>query len=98
MAENTKETIAISGATIGAVKEKAITCQGMLKSLVDVTNGITGPQAGLLGCLAVSIAGVAGYGIYVLCDLVKSGYPVELTSGGVRFAANAEALGEASGL
>ena len=45
MTENTKETIAISGATIGAVKEKAITCQGMLKSLVDVTNGITGPPS-----------------------------------------------------
>lgn len=98
MTENMKETIAISDATIGAVKEKAITCQDMFKSLVETTSGITGPQAGLLGCLVVSIAGVAGYGIYALCDLVKSEHPVELTSGGVRFAANTEALCEASSL
>lgn len=70
----------------------------MLKSFVDATSGITGPQAGLLGCLVVSIAGVAGYGIYALCDLVKSGHSIELTSGGVRFAANMEALVEASSL
>lgn len=98
MTENTMGAIAISDATIGAVNEKAINCQGMFKSLVDTTSGITGPQVGLLGCLVVSIAGVAGYGIYVLCDLVKSGHPVELTSGRVRFAANTEALGEASSL
>lgn len=98
MTENMMGAIAISDATIGAVNEKAINCQGMLKSLVDATNGITWPQAGLVGCLVVSIAGVAGYGIYALCDLAKSGYSVELTSGGVRFAANMEALGEASSL
>lgn len=98
MTENTMGSIAISDVTIDAVNEKAINCQGALKSLVDATNGITEPQAGLLGCLVVSIAGVAGYGIYALCDLVKSGHPVELTSGGVRFAANTAALGEASSL
>ena len=89
---------AMSGAVIEASSSKATNYQGMFKSLVDATSGISGPQAGLLGCLVVSIAGVAGYGIYALCDLVKSGHPVELTSGGVRFAANAETLGEASGL
>ncbi len=98
MTENTMGSIAISDAMIDAVNEKAINCQGALKSLVDATNGITGPQAGLLGCLVVSIAGVAGYGIYALCDLVKSGHPIELTSGGVRFAANTTALSEASSL
>lgn len=98
MTENMMGPIAISDATIGGVNEKAINCQGMFKSLVDATSGITGPQAGFLGCLVVSIAGVAGYGIYALCDLVKSGYSIELTSGGVRFAANREALGEASSL
>lgn len=98
MTENTMGPIAISDVAIDAVNEKAINCQGVFKSLVDATNGITGPQAGLLGCLVVSIAGVAGYGIYVLCDLVKSGHPVELTSGGVRFAANTAALGGASSL
>lgn len=98
MTENTMGPIAISEATIEVVNEKAINHQGMFKSLVDATSGITGSQAGLLGCLVVSIAGVTGYGIYALCDLVKSGYPVELTSGGVRFAANAEALGEARSL
>lgn len=98
MTENTMGTIAISDATSGAVNEKAINCQGMFKSLVDATSGITGPQAGLLGCLAVSIAGVVGYKIYDLCDLVKSGHPVELTFGGVRFTANMEALGEASSI
>ena len=98
MTKNTMGTIAISDAAIDAANEKAINCQGMFKSLVDVTSGITGPQAGLLGCLVVSIAGVAGYGIYALCDLVKSGHSVELTSGGVRFAANAAALCEASSL
>ena len=98
MTENTMGPIAISDATIDAVNERAINCQGAFKSLVDATNGITGPQAGLLGCLVVSIAGVAGYGIYALCDLVKSGHSIELTSGGVRFAANMEALGESSSL
>lgn len=98
MAENTMGTIAISDTEIDAVNEKAINCQGMFKSLVEATNGITGPQAGLLGCLVVSIAGVAGYGIYALCDLVKSGHLVELTSGRVRFAANTEAFGKASSL
>ena len=98
MTENTMGTIAIGDATIGAVNEKAINCQGMFKSLVDVTNGITGPQAGLLGCLVVSVAGVAGYGIYALCDLVKSGHPVELTSGGVHFSVNTAALCEANSL
>ena len=92
------ERAATSYAVIDAVGNKASDCQGMLKSLVDATGGITGPQACLLGCLVVSIAWVAGYGIYALCDLVKSGYSVELTSGGVRFAANTEALGEASSL
>lgn len=92
------ERTATRCAVIDAVGNKASDCQGMLKSFVDVTSGITGPQAGLLGCLVVSIAGVVGYGIYALCDLVKSGHPVELTSGGVRFAANMEALGEASSL
>lgn len=90
---------ATSCAVTDAADNKASDCRGMLKSLVDATNGITGPQAGLLGCLVVvSVAGVAGYGIYALCDLVKSGHPVELTSGGVRFAANMAALGEASSL
>lgn len=89
---------AISGAVIEASSSKASDYQGMFKSLVDATSGITGSQAGLLGCLVVSIAGVTGYGIYTLCDLVKSGHPVELTSGGARFAANAAALGEASSL
>lgn len=98
MTENTTGPIAISDATIDAVNERAINCQGAFKSLVDATNGITGPQAGLLGCLVVSIAGVAGYGIYALCDLVKSGHPVELTSGEMRFAANTAALSEASSL
>ena len=98
MTENTIGPIAISDATIDTVNEKAINCQGVFKSLVDATSDITGPQAGLLGCLVVSIAGVAGYGIYALCDLVKSGHPVELTSGGVSFAANTAALSEASSL
>ena len=92
------ERTATSYAVIDAVDNKASDCRGMFKSLVDATSGITGPQAGLLGCLVVSIAGVAGCGIYALCDLVKSGHPVELTSGGVRFAANTAAPGEASGL
>ena len=98
MTENTMGSIAISDVTIDAMNEKAINCQGVFKSLVDATNCIAGPQAGLLGCLVISVAGVAGYGIYALCDLVKSGHPVELTSGGVRFAANTAALGEASSL
>ena len=98
MTENTMGSIAISDVTIDTVNEKAINCRGVFKSLVDATNGITGPQAGLLGCLVISVAGVAGYGIYALCDLVKSGHPVELTSGGVRFAANTAALCEASSL
>lgn len=98
MTEKTMGSIAISDVTIDAMNEKAINCQGVFESLVDATNGITGPQAGLLGCLVISVAGVAGYGIYALCDLVKSGHPVELTSGGVRFAANTAALGEASSL
>ena len=98
MTENTMGSIAISDATIDAMNEKAINCQSALKSLVDATSGITEPQAGLLGCLVISVAGVVGYGIYALCDLVKSGHPVELTSGGVRFAANMAALGEASSL
>lgn len=84
MTENTMGSIAISDVTIDAMNEKAINCQGVFKSLVDATNGITEPQAGLLGCFVVSIAGVAGYGIYALCDLVKSGHSIELTSGGVR--------------
>lgn len=92
------ERTASSYAVIDVLGDKASDCQGVLKSLVDATSGITGPQAGLLGCLVVSIAGVAGYGIYALCDLVKSGHPVELTSGGVRFAANTTTLGEASSL
>ena len=92
------ERAATSYAVIDAVGNKAGDCQGMLKSLVDATNGVTEPQAGLLGCLVVSIAGVAGYGIYALCDLVKSGHPVEFPFGGVRFAANTAALGEASSL
>ena len=98
MTENTMGSIAISDVTIDTVNEKAINCRGVFKSLVDATNGIIGPQAGLLGCLVISVAGVAGYGIYALCDLVKSGHPVELTSGGVRFAANTAALCEASSL
>lgn len=98
MTENMMGPIAISDATIDTVSERAINCQGVFKSLVDATKGITGPQAGLLGCFVVSIAGVAGYGIYALCDLVKSGHPVELTYGGVRFAADTAALGEASSL
>lgn len=92
------ERTATSYTVIDAVGNKASDCQGMFKSFVDATNGITGPQAGLLGCLVVSVAGVAGYGIYALCELVKSGHSIELTSGGVRFAANMEALGEASNL
>lgn len=92
------ERTATSNAVIDAAGNKASDCRGMLKSLVDATNGITEPQAGLLGCFVVSIAGVAGYGIYALCDLVKSGHPVELTFGGARFAANTAALGEASSL
>lgn len=92
------ERTATSYAAIDAMGNKASDCQVMLKSFVDATNGITGPQAGLLGCLVVSIAGVAGYGIYALCDLIKSGHPIELTSGGVRFAANTAALGEANSL
>lgn len=95
---NEMDRTAISGAMIEAESSNAINYQGMIKSLVDATSGITGPQAGLLGCLVVSVAGVAGYGIYALCDLVKSGHPVELTSGGLRFAANTAALGEASSL
>ena len=51
------ERTATSYAVIDAVDNKASDCRGMLKSLVDATNGITGPQAGLLGCLVVSIAG-----------------------------------------
>lgn len=82
MTENTMGSIAISDVTIDAMNEKAINCQGVFKSLVDATNGITEPQAGLLGCFVVSIAGVTGYGIYALCDLVKSGHSIELTSGG----------------
>lgn len=92
------ERTATSYAVIDAAGNKASDCRGMLKSLIDATNGIIGPQAGLLGCLVISVAGVAGYGIYALCDLVKSGHPVELTSGGVRFAANTEAPCEASSL
>lgn len=95
---NEMECTATNYAVIDAVGNKASDCQGVLKSLVDVTNGITGPQAGLLGCLVVSVAGVAGYGIYALCDLIKSGHPVEFTSGGVRFVANTAALGETSSL
>lgn len=95
---NVMERTATSYAVIDAAGNKASDCRGMLKSLVDATNGITEPQAGLLGCFVVSIAGVAGYGIYALCDLVKSGHSIELTSGGVRFAANMAALGEASSL
>lgn len=98
MTENMMGPIAINDAAIEVMNEKAINCQGMFKSLVDVTSGITGPQAGLLVCLVVSIAGVAGYGIYAVCDLVKSGHPVEFTSGGARFAANTAALAEASSL
>ena len=92
------ERTATSYAANDAGDNNASDCKGKLKSRVEAKNGITGPQAGLLGCLVVSIAGVAGYGIYALCDLVKSGHPVELTSGGVRFAANTAALGEASSL
>ena len=95
---NEMDRTATSGAMIEAESSNAINYQGMIKSLVDATSGITGSQAGLLGCLVVSIAGVAGYGIYALCDLVKSGHPVEFTFGGVRFAANTAALGEASSL
>lgn len=92
------ERTATSYAVNDAVGNKASDCQGVFKSLVDATSGITEPQVGLLGCLVVSIAGVAGYGIYALCDLVKSGHPVELTFGGVRVAANTPAPGEASSL
>lgn len=92
------ERTATSCAVIDAVGNKASDCQGMLRFLVDATNGITGLQAGLLGCLVVSVAGVAGYGICAVCDLVKSGHPVELTSGRVRFAANTAALSETSSL
>lgn len=92
------EHAATNYAVIDTVSNKASECQGMLKSLVDATNGITGPQACLLGCLVVSVAGVAVYGIYALSDLVKSGHPVEFTSGGSRFAANTAALGEAISL
>ena len=92
------ERTATSYAVIDAVGNKASDCQGMFKSLVDAMSGITGPQAGLLGCLLISVAGVAGYGIYALCALVESGPPVELTSGGERFAANTAALCEASSL
>lgn len=95
---NEMDRTAISGAMIEAVSSNAINHQGMIKSLVEATSGITGPQACLLGCLVVSIAGVAGYGIYAVCDLVKSGNPVELTSGGARFAENTAALAEASSL
>lgn len=95
---NVMERTATSYAVIDAAGNKASDCRGMLKSLVDATNGITEPQAGLLGCFVVSIAGVAGYGIYALCDLVKSGHSIELTSGGVRFAANTPVLGEANSL
>lgn len=95
---NVMERTATGYAVIDAAGNKASDCRGMLKSLVDAMNGITGPQTGLLGCLVVSIAGVAGYGIYAICDLIKSGHPIELTFGGVRFAANTEALCEASSL
>ena len=64
------ERTATSYAVIDAVGNKSSDCRGMLRSLVDATSGITGPQAGLLGCFVVSVAGVAGYEIYALCDLV----------------------------
>lgn len=92
------ERTATSYAVIDTVGNKVSECRGILKSFVNATSGITGPQACLLGCFVVSIAWVAGYGIYALCDLVKSGHSVELTSGGVCFAANMEALGESSSL
>ena len=38
------ERTATSYAVIDAVGNKASDCRGMLKSLVDATNGITGPQ------------------------------------------------------
>lgn len=37
------ERTATSYAAIDAVDNKASDCRGMLKSLVDATNGITGP-------------------------------------------------------
>ena len=98
MTENTMGAMAIGDATIGAVNEKAINCQGMFKSLVDATSGITGPQAGLLGCLVVSIAGVAGYGNMPFATWSNLTPPSSSPQGRVRFAANTEALGEASSL
>ena len=98
MAEGTMKLTVISDAVIDAVNEEVINFKSVFKSLVDATSGITGPQAGFLGCLVVSMAGVAGYGIYALCDLVKSGYPIELTTGGTHFVVNSATSGEASRL
>lgn len=57
MTENTMETIAISDATIGAVNEKTINCQGMFKSLVDATSGITGPKLASLDASSFPLPG-----------------------------------------
>lgn len=89
------EYVATGGATTDAADVKAANCRGMFKTFVDVTSGISAPQAGFFGCLIVSAAGLMGYGIYALCDLAKSGHPVELTAGKVRFAANSAMLNKA---
>lgn len=84
----TMECAAMCSTPMDAAKIRTTNCQDLFKLFVDETSGITAPQAGLLGCLVVSVTGLLGYGMHSFCDLVKSGRPVELAVGGMRFSAN----------
>ncbi len=86
--EEATEYAAMCGSPMDAGRIRTTNWQGIFNLFIDTTSGITALQAGLLGCLVVSVTGLVGYGMYSFCDLVKSGRPVELAVGGMRFSAN----------
>lgn len=86
--EEATEYAAMCGTPLDAGKIRTTNCQGIFNLFIDRTSGITASQAGLLGCLVVSVTGLLGYGIHSFCDLIKSGHPFELAVGRMRFSAN----------
>lgn len=64
---------------------------GLLKSLVQTTHNVTGPQAVLLSCMAFAFAGLAGYGIHSFRDLAKSGILIDASFGDARVVVNGKA-------
>ena len=57
-----------------------------IEAIVDATRNLSSPQAAVIIAGVVLAAGLIGYGIHALCDLVKSGCAVELSQGDRRLA------------